>query len=354
MDISVQVGRTGALTPVAHLEPVRVAGSLISRATLHNEEEVSRKDLRVGDRVIIEKGGDVIPKVVKVVLPERPAGTRRFEMPENCPVCGSRADKPEGEVISRCTGASCPAQLKESILHFASRSAMNIEGLGDALVEQLIRNRLVTDFVSLYRLRRPDLVGLERMGEKSADNLLAEIENSKSNPLHRLIYGLGIRFVGERTARLLADRFASMPEFLAADPDALEAIDGVGPKVATAIHLFAEQPDNRALIEGLEVAGVRPRAERCDAAAGTPLMGKIFVLTGTLSGWSRDRAKSRIMELGGKVTGSVSRKTSYLVMGADPGSKRDKAEALGVPILDENEFTRMLADSGAEREETQG
>lgn len=352
-NISVQVGRTGALTPVAELEPVRVAGSLVARATLHNEDEVRRKDVRVGDRVIIEKGGDVIPKVVKVVLAERSADSRPFEMPRTCPVCGSRTYKPEGEVISRCTGASCPAQLKESILHFASRSAMNIERLGEALVDQLIRTGLVTDFVSLYRLRREDLAGLERMGDKSAANLVAEIETSRANPLHRLIYALGIRFVGERTARLLSERFGSIPELLDAPAERLEAIDGIGPKVAGAIRLFADQPANRDLVDGLEKVGVRPRAARRAAADTARLDGKVFVLTGTLAGWSRDEAKRRIEALGGRVTGSVSRKTSYLVMGADPGSKRDKAESLGVPILDEDGFRELLAVSGAGREVTE-
>ena len=342
--ISVQVGRTGALTPVAELEPVRVAGSVISRATLHNEEEIRRKDIRAGDRVIIEKGGDVIPKVVKVVLAARPADSSRFEMPGKCPACGSEAFRPEGEVISRCTGAACPAQLKESILHYAARSAMNIEGLGDALVDQLIRERLVTDFVSLYLLKKPDLVRLERMGEKSAENFLREIDGSKALPLHRLIYALGIRFVGERTGRILADRFGGLPALMEATAEDLESVEGVGPKVAEAIRKFFANPGNRDLIRRLERAGVRPFAQHQDLAGsgGGSLAGKTFVLTGSLAGFTREEARRCIESQGGKVTGAVSRKTDFVVAGTDPGSKREKAEKLGIPLLDEPAFRRLL------------
>ncbi len=348
--ISVQVGRTGALTPVAELAPVRVAGSVISRATLHNEEEIRRKDVRAGDRVIIEKGGDVIPKVVKVVLAARPADASPFKMPGKCPACGSEAFRPEGEVISRCTGAACPAQLKEAILHYAARSAMNIEGLGDALVDQLIRERLVTDFVSLYLLKKPDLVRLERMGEKSAENFLREIDGSKTLPLHRLIYALGIRFVGERTGRILADRFGGLPALMEATAADLESVEGVGPKVAEAIRKFFANPGNRDLIRRLERAGVRPFAQDQDLAGpgGGSLAGKTFVLTGSLIGFTREEARRRIESQGGRVTGAVSRKTDFVVAGTDPGSKREKAEKLGIPLLDEPAFRRLL-EAGNDR-----
>ncbi len=344
-DIAVYVGRTGKLTPVAHLEPVAIGGVTVSRVTLHNEEEVARKDVRTGDTVVIERGGDVIPKVVAVVDSRRPADARPWTPPATCPVCGSDVVRAEGEVDRRCPNASCPAQIEERLKHFARREAMDIEGLGDALVRQLVEKGLVRDFADLYGLRdrREELLALERLAEKSADNLLARIEESKSRELHRLLFGLGIRFVGERAALLLARHFRSLEALAAASVEELEALYEIGPAVATSVRDWFQAEANRALVERLRAAGVRPEAPPAASATSRALEGKQFVLTGVLEGMTRDQAKDEIESRGGRVTTTVSKKTDYVVVGKDPGSKHDRARELGVTCLDEAGFRGLLA-----------
>jgi len=428
--IQVQVGRTGTLTPVAHLAPVALSGSTVARATLHNEDEVRRKDVRVGDTVLVEKGGEVIPKIVKVIDTQRPEGTVPWEMPKTCPVCGSAVFRPEGEVIARCTGASCPAKLRESLKHFARRTAMDIEGLGEALIEQLTRAEddeppgaeeepavliaderrsparmrpYVRDFADLYDLRVEDLIELERMGELSARNLVERIEHSKARGLSALLFALGIRLVGDRAARLLARHFGSIDALMKAakgedplagrwgdapegvapgtggapktkrapqlaldlggvaareeateatvpeDPtmrraiDRIAAIDGIGPKIAQSVAIFLRQADNRRLLERLRGAGVVMTEERAEPAGDASLAGLTFVITGTLAQLKREEAKEAIEARGGRVSGSVSKKTDYLVAGADAGSKLDKARELGVRVVDEDALRRLLA-----------
>jgi DNA ligase (NAD+) len=344
-DIVVQVGRTGKLTPVVVLEPVTVAGTVVSRATLHNEDEVSRKDVRIGDLVRIEKAGDVIPQVVRTLLDARPAGTEPFQMPTSCPVCGSAAERGADEVARYCTNAACPAQLRERLLHFASRTGMDIQGLGDALVGQLVGAELVRDPADLYALDAPRLAQLERMGEKSATNLVAQIEASRHLPLYRLVYALGIRHVGERSARTLSAGLSSIDAIAAAPLDELQALDDVGPKTASNVRTFFDQKANVDLVRRLARAGVNTRAleeERSTAEADARLQGKTFVLTGTLRGRTRDDARAAIERLGGRVASSVSRKTDYLVAGEEAGSKLDRAKELGIPVLDADEFERFL------------
>lgn len=341
--IEVQVGRTGKLTPVAYLEPVALAGSTVSRVTLHNEEEIARKDVRVGDTVLIEKGGDVIPKVVQVVAAQRPEGAVPWTPPTHCPVCGSEVVKPEGEVDRRCTNASCRAQIEEGLKHFARRDAMEIEGLGDALVRQLVEKGLVKDFADLYRLRLEDVVGLERMAEKSATNLLEQIQVSKGRELSRLLFGLGIRFVGERAARLLARHFQSMEALANASVEDIDAIYEIGPVVANSVHQWFAQEANRSLIEGLAEAGLTMTAEAGEAPTSRAFQGMQFVLTGSLETLTRDEAKAAIEGRGGRVTTTVSKKTSYVVFGRDPGSKYEKAQELKVKCLDEAGFKQLLA-----------
>ena len=342
--IAVYVGRTGKLTPVAHLEPVALGGVTVARATLHNEEEVARKDVREGDTVLIERGGDVIPKVVQVVESKRPADAQPWTPPATCPVCGSPAIKAEGEVDRRCPNASCPAQVEERLKHYARREAMDIEGLGESLVRQLMEKGLVRDFAGLYRLTMDDLVALERMAQKSAGNLLAQIEASKGRELRRLLFGLGIRFVGDRAAALLARHFRSADALAAADVEAIEAIPGIGPVVAKSVHDWFADAHNRELIAGLAGAGVRME-ETSAAPASDALAGKSFVLTGGLDTMSRDQAKSAIEARGGRVATSVSKKTDYVVVGQDPGSKVEKAKELGVTCLDEDGFRKLLDES---------
>ncbi|UCF81869.1 MAG: NAD-dependent DNA ligase LigA [Acidobacteriota bacterium] len=348
--IVVQVGRTGALTPVAELEPVGLAGSTVSRATLHNEDEIARKDVREGDTVVLEKGGDVIPKVVAVVEEKRRKGARRFRMPERCPTCGAEVYRPEGEAVRRCVGAACPAKLRNALLHFARRNAMDIEGLGPSLVDQLMEKGMVASAASLYSLRFEELAALERMGEKSARNLLAQIEKSKRNGLARLLFALGVRHVGERAAELLAQRFGSLDAVASAQREDIEKIYELGPAVAESIaHFFADK-ENRKVIEEIRCAGVsleKPKEE--GAVAARTLEGKTFVLTGTLASMTREEAKREIERRGGRVTSAVTKKTGCVVAGAEPGSKLEKAKALGVEIADEKEFLRMVgreADSG--------
>lgn len=343
-DIVVQVGRTGALTPVAMLEPVQLGGVTVSRSTLHNEDEIERLGLLIGDYVLVERGGDVIPKVVKVIKSKRTGKEKRYRLPQNCPICGGLISRPEGEAVSRCIAADCPAQLVGSLLHFASRRAMRIEGLGEALAQQLLTQKLVRDVADLYSLTVDNLASLERMAKKSAGNVLDQIETSKTRDLWHLIYGLGIRHVGERTAAILARHFGSLERLGAATVEELDDIHEIGLTMAQSIHDWFADPGNKQLCERLTKAGVR--TEILPEAAGTPtderFADKVFVLTGTLPGMSRDEARGLIEAAGGRVTGSVSKKTDYVLAGADPGSKLDKAEALGVPIIDEDEFKRML------------
>jgi len=344
-DIVVQVGRTGALTPVAVLEPVKLAGVTISRSTLHNEEELRRKDIRVGDHVLIERSGDVIPQVVSVMMDRRPRGARRFAWPGRCPVCGSKIFKPEGEVISRCENASCPARIRESILHFAGRRAMDINGLGEAVVDQLLAARLVRSIPDLYGLELDKLAALDRLGAKSAGNLLDEIEASKSRGLARLLFALGIRHVGERLAQTLAARFGSLAALEKAGSDELVQVEDVGPKVAESIIFFFAQPENHELIERLRRTGV---VERAAAAADgpRPLAGQVFVITGTLSGLSRDEARGLLEARGAEVGSSVTRKTTALIVGESPGSKLDRARELGVRTIGEKEFRELVGREG--------
>jgi DNA ligase (NAD+) len=338
-DIRVQVGRTGTLTPVAVLEPVQVGGVTVSRSTLHNMDEIERLGLQIGDTVLIERAGEVIPHVLKVVKEGK--NRKPFRMPKHCPECGSTIHHVEGEVAYRCVNAACPAKRRESILHFAGRHAMNIDGLGDKIVDQLVDKGLVKDVADLYALKEDEVAGLERMAEKSAQNLLEEIEASKKNSLERLIYALGIQFVGERTGQLLAEHFSSLEELAAAKEEELEEVPEVGPKVAASIVEFFSEPANRQLIKKLSKAGVHPTAEK-RVVKSQKLAGKSFVFTGGLANRSREEAGELVVQHGGKVSGSVSKKTDYVVVGTDPGSKYDKAKELGVSILTETEFEKLL------------
>jgi len=337
--IEVQVGRTGALTPVAWLKPVEVSGVTVSRATLHNEDEIDRLGLQIGDEVVIERSGDVIPKVVRVS--SQGSWRKPFRMPEKCPVCGSRVVREEGEAASRCINANCPARLKESILHFASRNVMNIDGMGEALVDQLVDKGVVKSIADIYDLKIEDLMDLERMGVKSAGNVISNIHKSHTNPLPRVISALGIRFVGERTAVFLAEAFGSMDAIAQATETDLQLAEEVGPKVAEAVAQFFKVPGNRELIDRLRAAGLQFTYESTRPKAG-PLHGMTFVLTGTLPTLSRDEAKEMIEKAGGKVSGSVSKKTTFVVAGDDAGSKLTKARELGIPILNEEELKQKL------------
>jgi DNA ligase (NAD+) len=338
--IEVGVGRTGALTPTAILEPVDIAGATISRATLHNADEIERLDVREGDTVILERAGDVIPHILEVLADRRPTGSRRFAFPTTCPVCGSAASRPEGEVVARCTNATCPARLKESLLHYGSRRAMDIEHLGEAVADQLVDRGLVRDFADLYALGVDQLADLDRLAEKSATNLHTAIQESKSRGLARLLFALGIRYVGENVARILAMEFGSMAKLIGASEDALAAVHGIGPRIAGSVALFLQQEENRRLVAALDAAGVA--MEERASSGPKRLLGKTFVLTGTLGSMTRDEAKEAIQRLGGRVSSSVSKKTSYVVVGADPGSKADDARRLDVPVLDETEFRSLL------------
>ena len=344
-DIEVYVGRTGKITPVARLEPVFLGGVTVARVTLHNEEEVARKDVRRGDTVVVERGGDVIPKVVSVVEAKRPAGALPWTPPSLCPVCGADLVKPEGEVDRRCPNSSCPAQIEQGLQHYAGRSAMDIEGLGDVLVHQLVERGMVKGFADLYALTLEQLVELERMAEKSAQNVLDQIEASKGRELHRLVFGLGIRFVGERAARLLARHFRSLDAIARASVDEVDAIYEIGPVVARSVADWFAEDANRDLVRRLAEAGVNTEAaEAPESAAPQSFQGMQFVLTGGLETMTRDQAKAAIEARGGRVTGAVTKKTKYLVVGKDPGSKRDKAVELGVEILEEEAFRRKLAE----------
>jgi DNA ligase (NAD+) len=339
-DIRVQVGRTGKLTPVAMLAPVLIGGTTVRNATLHNMDEIERLGVKIGDWVQVERGGDVIPKVAKVIDDkDHPRGHKSFQMPEKCPVCGTKVVRTEGEVDYRCVNANCPAKLRETILHFASRGVMNIDGMGDALVNQLTDRGLVKNVADIYKLTKDDLLSLERMGDKSAQNILDEIENSKKLPLERVIYGLGIRMVGERTAQFLAEHFGSMESLESAGVEELQNVNEVGPRIAESIVEFFGIAANRKLVERLREADLTLTGKK--KQRGTKLAGKTFVLTGTLSHFTRDEAKKMIEDAGGKVTGSVSKKTDYVVAGADAGSKLDKAKELGVEVIDEKEMEEL-------------
>jgi DNA ligase (NAD+) len=341
--IDINVGRTGAVTPFAVLDPVFIAGTTVSMATLHNANEVARKDIRDGDRVIVEKAGDIIPQVVRVVDPDRPERADRWQMPTQCPRCGSDLVRGEDEAVWRCENTSCPAKLQRGLEHFAARHAMNIEGLGESLIARLIADGLIASYADVYRLTAERLERVERLGKKSAANLIAQIERSKTRDFWRLVYGLGIRHVGERGAQALAGAFGTMEALMAATEEQLRAVPDIGPVVAAAVHHYFTQPSNRRLIAELTQLGLKMDAPISASPATTgPLSGRTFVLTGTLSTMSREQATEAIQALGGKVTGSVSKKTDHLVAGADPGSKLAKAENLGVSVLDEAAFRKLV------------
>ena len=343
--IDVNVGRTGAVTPFAVLDPVFLAGTTVSMATLHNADDIARKDIRERDWVLVEKAGDVIPRVIGPVVSRRAPDSQAWTMPAECPRCGATLHRPEGEVVWRCENTSCPAKLRRGLEHFASRSAMNIEGLGESLIAQLVDSGLVRDYADVYGLTEDRLEVLERMGKKSAAKLRAQIERSKTNELWRLIYGLGIRHVGERAAQVLSRAFASIDELCAASKEQLQQTHEVGPVLAASVRSWFEEPRNRELIERLRVAGVRmevPLEQRLEKPAEGPLSGRTYVITGTLESMTRDEATSAIERLGGKVAGSVSRKTAAVIVGADAGSKAEKARDLGIPMLDEPAFLKLI------------
>jgi len=340
-DIIVGVGRTGALTPVALLEPVVVSGSKVQRATLHNEDEIKRKDIRIGDTVLIQKAGEVIPEIVQVIKEKRNGKEKIFRMPERCPVCGSKVVKLNEEVVSRCNNISCSAQVKERIRHFVSRSALDIEGLGPALINQLVDTKVIKDFADLYYLKREDLLNLERMAEKSSDNTIRAIEDSKNRPLSNLIYALGIRHVGVYASQLLAERIDSLSDLEKFTWEDFVNIEGIGPIMAESIILFFQQKENREIIEKLKQAGVNLSAKK-KTAGKNPLEGLQFVLTGTLEHFTREEAKGIIERLGGRVTSNVTKKTDLLLLGQDPGQKYQKAKELNIKIIAEEDFRKMI------------
>jgi DNA ligase (NAD+) len=358
--IEVNVGRTGAVTPFAMLEPIFIAGSTVSMATLHNADDIARKDIREGDVVLVEKAGDVIPRVVGPVVSRRPADAHPWQMPADCPRCGAALHRAEGEVVWRCENTSCPAKLQRGLEHFASRSAMNIDGLGESLIAQLIEQKMVADYAGVYALQPGALAQLtssslrgdgreivRRFGEKNAAKVVAQIDRSRSNELWRLIYGLGIRHIGERAAQVLAEAFGSMPALAAASVEQLQATSEIGPVLAESVRSWFDEPGNQRLLERLSVAGVRmdvPPEQRKGHAADGPLSGRTYVLTGTLAGMTREQATTAIERLGGKVAGSVSRKTAGVIVGEDAGTKADKARELGVPMLDEAAFRALIGD----------
>jgi len=339
-DIILSVGRTGAITPVAILKPIELSGSTVSRSTLHNQDEIRRKDIRIGDYVIVEKGGEVIPKVVKVVADKRTGKEKKFRMPEKCPVCGSKLVQNQEEVAIRCVNISCPAQVKGNIEHFSSRNAMDIEGLGSVLANQLVEKDLVKDFADIYKLKMEDLIGLDRMGEKSSENLLRAIEESKKRGLARLLFGIGIRYAGVKAAKILAEHFHSMDRLIKTSFEDLKSIEEIGPVMAESIVNFFRNRENIKLIEELKNKGISMQALRVEKH--TTLAGKTFVLTGALKAFSREEAKEKIESLGGNVTSAVSKKTDYVICGENPGSKLEKAKNLGLKVIEEEELKEML------------
>ncbi len=339
--ITLQVGRLGKITPVAELKPVLLAGTTVKRASLHNEDEITRKDIRVGDAVIVEKAGEIIPQVISVVDPDRSDRSEPFKMPSNCPACNQTLIKFQDEIDWRCVNTECPPQVRERISHFASRDAMDIDGLGEAIVDQLIQENLISTYADLYTLSAEELLPLERMGEKSVQNLLESIEQSKNQPLHRFIYALGIRFVGKTVARDLAEHFQSIDQLASADAETMVQIDSIGPKIAESVQAFFESKKNRVLIEKMAETGLSPEKEETEQLS-QKLSGKKIVLTGTLPDYSRNDAKALIEAHGGAVTSSVSKNTDYILAGDSPGSKLDKAQKLGIPILSQEEFDTLI------------
>jgi DNA ligase (NAD+) len=339
--ITLQVGRLGSITPVAELKPVQLAGTTVKRASLHNEDEIHRKDIRPGDTVVVEKAGEIIPQVISVVNPERENRPKPFKMPEHCPACGEKLVKPEGEVKWRCQNQSCPPQVRERIIHFASRDAMDIEGLGEAVVNQLVDAGLIANYADLYQLTPGDLIPLERMAEKSAQNLIDAIRSSREQPFHRVLFALGIPFVGKTVAKDLANNFKSLDKLIGADMDTLMSIDSIGPKIAESALSFLSTPKNIEIIEALKEAGLKFEDGQ-EEQQSNKLDGKTFVLTGSLPTLTRKEATEWIENLGGKVTSAVSSKTDYLLTGESPGSKLDKAKKQDVPIIDENEFRQLV------------
>jgi DNA ligase (NAD+) len=346
-DIFASVGRTGAITPVAVLTPVRIGGVTVSRATLHNQDEIDRKDIRIGDTVLIQRAGDVIPQVVQVILDKRPTDSQPYHLPEHCPACHSAVHREEGDAVLRCQSVDCPAQIEGRIEHYASRGALDIEGLGEKWVGVLAREGLVRHLYDLYALRKEQLLGLERMGEKSADNLLAALEATKQTTLARFVFGLGILHVGDHVAELLAAAFPSIAQLMAATEEQLQNVPGIGPRIGASVAEFFAAEQNREVVRRLLEAGVNPAPPAQRAAESQTLGGKTFVLTGGLDGFTRDEATAAIEARGGKVTGSVSKKTDYVVAGADPGSKLQKAQELGVAVLDEEQFRALLGEATA-------
>jgi len=341
-DIDVTVGRTGALTPNAVLEPVFLDGSTVSRATLHNEDEVKRKDVRINDTVLVQKAGDVIPEVVKVIKEKRTGNEVEFEMPDHCPVCGEKVYREEGEAVTRCTNISCPAQRRESILHFVSRDAMDIEGVGPALVDQLLENDLIVNFADLYYLKKEHLMDLERMAEKSSQNVVDAIEESKDRELNRLIYALGIRYIGSNSARILTNHYSSIDELKKSSQKELLEIDEIGPVMAESIVNYFKSEHNLQVIEKLKEVGVRMEKEKEEENTKQHLEGKSFVFTGSLDSYTRKDASKLVRKYGGNVKSSVSSRTSYLVVGDNPGSKYEQAQDLDVEILDEDQFEQLI------------
>ncbi len=347
-NILVQVGRTGALTPVAVLDPTPLAGTTITRATLHNEDEIRRKDIRIGDTAIIEKGGDIIPQVVKVLKSRRKGKEQEFFMPTRCPVCGAKVVRLPDEAVARCIGSSCAAQLKEKIAHYAQRQAMDIEGLGDKLIDQLVDKKLLLDIADIYKLDLLALSSLERMGKKSSENLLSQIEKSRQQSLSRLIFALGIRYVGIRGARILAENFPSLEELSKASEETLQAIPEIGPRTAQSVRVFFQEERNRKLLQRLTEYGLRMKEEVEEKKKKAPLVGRTFIFTGSLERYSRQQAEPLLERLGARAVSSVSKKLDYVVLGKDPGSKYEKARKLGLRILTEEEFLNIIQDFSAE------
>ena len=337
------VGRTGSLNPFAILEPVQVAGVTVKLASLHNEEDIRRKDIRIGDTVWIQRAGEVIPQVIGPVLTKRPPEAAPYCLPSHCPTCDTEVVRIEGEAMARCPNAACPAQLYELLKHFVSRGAMDIDRVGEKLCQTLIEAGLVHDVADLYSLRKEDLLGLERLAERSAENVLASIEVSKQRPLPRLIFALGVRYVGDQTAELLAEAFGSLDALMAADQPAIEAVDGIGPKIASSMHTYLQEPRNRAIIEKLRGHGLQFAIERGAASEPGALSGLSFVVTGRLELRSRQEVEALIKELGGNVGDNVTKKTNYLVVGAEAGSKLTRAQKLGTKVLDEHGFEQLIA-----------
>ncbi len=346
-NISVSVGRTGALTPVAELTPVQLAGTTVARATLHNRDRIAELDLYIGDTVVVRKAGEIIPEVVRVLTELRPADARRFEMPTRCPVCGEAVVQPVDEAVTRCINRVCPAILKGSLIHWVSRGAMDIDGMGEKIIYQLVEQGLVHSVADLYALTTEQLINLERMGARSAEKLIMALEASKARPWPRVLYGLGLRHVGSVTAQALAEAFLTVEQLAAAQPDAIGAVYGVGSEIAQSVYGWFRQPGNEALIAQLKAVGLQLAMEETTPIGPQPLAGKTFVITGTLPTLKRDEAKTLIEQAGGKVTGSVSKKTDYLLAGEEAGSKLDKAIALGIPQLSEEQLLTLLAGSAA-------